>query len=71
VLEINSIREKRLKNKWSQCYLAQISGVPQSTISQIESGLRPYPRFESMKKLAEALEIQLEDILLPSRKQIK
>lgn len=71
MLEINSIREKRLKNEWSQCYLAKVSGVPQSTISQIESGLRPYPRFESMKKLAEALEIQLEDVLLLSCKDKK
>ncbi|WP_141235388.1 helix-turn-helix domain-containing protein, partial [Priestia megaterium] len=32
MLEINTIREKRLSKKWSQTYLAQLSGVSQPTI---------------------------------------
>ncbi|UYP07373.1 helix-turn-helix transcriptional regulator [Priestia megaterium] len=70
VLEINTIREKRLAKKWSQTYLAQLSGVPQPTISQIENGTRQYPTFENMKKIAEALDLRLEDIFLPGQKDM-
>ncbi|WP_438805071.1 helix-turn-helix domain-containing protein, partial [Priestia megaterium] len=40
---MKTIKEKRLEKKWSQTYLAQLSGVPQPTISQIENGTRQYP----------------------------
>ncbi|MEH7469083.1 helix-turn-helix transcriptional regulator [Priestia megaterium] len=70
MLEINTIREKRLAKKWSQTYLAQLSGVPQPTISQIENGTRQYPTFENMKKIAKALDIRLEDIFLPVQKDM-
>lgn len=70
VLEIKTIKEKRLEKKWSQTYLAQLSGVPQPTISQIENGTRQYPTFENMKKIAEALDLRLEDIFLPGQKDI-
>jgi transcriptional regulator with XRE-family HTH domain len=70
VLEINTIREKRLSKKWSQVYLAQLSGVSQPTISQIENGTRQYPTFENMKKIAEALDLRLEDIFLPGHKDM-
>lgn len=70
VLEINTIREKRLSKKWSQIYLSQLSGVSQPTISQIENGTRQYPTFENMKKIAEALDLRLEDISLPRHKDM-
>jgi len=70
VLEIKTIKEKRLGKKWSQTYLAQLSGVPQPTISQIENGTRQYPTFENMKKIAEALDLRLEDIFLPGQKDM-
>ncbi|PFJ96536.1 transcriptional regulator [Priestia megaterium] len=70
MLEINTIREKRLAKKWSQTYLAQLSGVPQPTISQIENGTRQYPTFENMKKIAKALDLRLEDIFLPVQKDM-
>jgi transcriptional regulator with XRE-family HTH domain len=70
VLEINTIREKRLSKKWTQTYLAQLSGVSQPTISQIENGTRQYPTFENMKKIAEALDLRLENIFLPGHKDM-
>ena len=70
MLEIKTIREKRLEKKWSQTYLAQLSGVPQPTISQIEKGTRQYPTFENIKKIAEALDLRLEDIFLPRHKDM-
>ncbi|MFA1512697.1 helix-turn-helix transcriptional regulator [Priestia aryabhattai] len=70
MLEIKTIREKRLEKKWSQTYLSQLSGVLQPTISQIENGTRQYPTFENMKKIAEALGLRLEDIFLPGQKDM-
>ncbi|MBY0214503.1 helix-turn-helix transcriptional regulator [Priestia aryabhattai] len=67
---MKTIKEKRLEKKWSQTYLAQLSGVPQPTISQIENGTRQYPTFENMKKIAEALDFRLEDIFLPGQKDM-
>ncbi|MDN4865759.1 helix-turn-helix domain-containing protein [Priestia megaterium] len=39
-------------------------------MSQIENGTRQYPTFENMKKIAEALDLRLEDISLPGEKDI-
>lgn len=47
---------------WTQTELAQKSGVPQPTISQIEKGNRKYPTHENMKKIAKALEVGIEEL---------
>ncbi|WP_456363399.1 helix-turn-helix domain-containing protein [Priestia aryabhattai] len=39
-------------------------------MSQIENGTRQYPTFGNMKKIAEALDLRLEDIFLPSQKDM-
>ncbi|MED2235443.1 helix-turn-helix transcriptional regulator, partial [Bacillus thuringiensis] len=44
------IREARLQKGWTQLDLAKKSGVPQPTISQIESGERKYPTYQNIKK---------------------
>jgi transcriptional regulator with XRE-family HTH domain len=62
VTVINWIREKRLERGWTQLELAQKSGVPQPTISQIESGNRRYPTYENIKKIAKALGINIEEL---------
>ncbi len=59
---INKIREKRLEKSWSQLELAERSGVPQSSISQIERGSRKYPTYENIKKIAKALDIKLDEL---------
>ena len=59
---INTIREKRLEKGWTQFELAKQSGVPQPTISQIESGARKYPTHKNIKKIAKALEINMEEL---------
>jgi transcriptional regulator with XRE-family HTH domain len=48
---INIIRKKRLEKSWTQFELAEKSGVPQPTISQIEKGIRKFPTHENIKKL--------------------
>jgi transcriptional regulator with XRE-family HTH domain len=60
---INKIREKRLEKGWTQFKLANISGVPQPTISQIERGDRKYPTHENIMKIAKALEIKVEELI--------
>jgi len=62
VLVINSIKEKRLEKGWTQFELAEKSGVSQPTISQIESGNRRYPTHENIKKIAKALEVDMEEL---------
>lgn len=62
VINIIKIKEKRLEKGWSQYKLAEMSGVSQPTICQIENGNRKYPTYENIKKLAKALEISIEEL---------
>jgi transcriptional regulator with XRE-family HTH domain len=55
-------REK--KKSWSQTKLSKVSGVPQSTISEIENGIRKNPTFKTISKLAKALGESMEVMLL-------
>ncbi|MDT3766167.1 helix-turn-helix domain-containing protein [Priestia filamentosa] len=59
---INIIRVKRMKKGWTQLELAEVSGVPQCTISQIERGSRRYPTYDNVLKIAKALDLTLEDL---------
>lgn len=56
------IREKRIEKGWTQLELAKKSGVPQPTISQIENGYRKYPIYTNIKRIAIALNINIEEI---------
>ena len=56
------IKEKRKKKGWTQLILAKQSGVPQPTISQIERGERISPSYQSIIKIAKALEITIEEL---------
>ena len=56
-----NIRELRQSKHWSQKKLSEVSGVPQSTISEIEKGKRE-PAFRLMKRIAAALDISLDQI---------
>ncbi|MGE7609679.1 helix-turn-helix domain-containing protein [Peribacillus frigoritolerans] len=59
---MNKIKEKRLEKGWTQFELAEKSGVPQSTISQIERGNRKYPTHENIMKIVKAMEITVEEL---------
>lgn len=59
---IHKIRSKRLEKGWTQLELAEKSGVPQPTISQIEKGNRKYPTHENIKKIARALEVDIKEL---------
>lgn len=47
--------------------LSEKSGVPQPTICQIEKGYRKSPTIKNMKKIAEALDINIEELTKSSR----
>ena len=45
------------EREWSQKRLAEMSGIRESTISEIVRGTRTVINFEHLSKIAEALEI--------------
>lgn len=51
----DKVKELRLKLGWKQVTLANKSGIPQATISRIESGGVSQPKMGQLQKLAEAL----------------
>jgi transcriptional regulator with XRE-family HTH domain len=57
---VETLRELRRRRGWSQKDLADSSRVGQDTISGIESG-RHEPRPSTLRKLAEALEVEVVD----------
>jgi transcriptional regulator with XRE-family HTH domain len=57
---VETLKEIRRQKGWSQKDLADSSGVGQDTISGIESG-RHEPRPSTLRKLAEALGVQVAD----------
>ena len=59
------LQEKRKNKGLSQLELSRISGVPQQTISNIESGARKNPGIETMAPIAKALGCSLDDLYSP------
>jgi transcriptional regulator with XRE-family HTH domain len=49
------IRELREAKGWSQAELARRSGVPQSSISRLESGEQESVNFQHLERLADVL----------------
>jgi transcriptional regulator with XRE-family HTH domain len=54
-----TLREARLARGWAQSRLAEISGVPQSLISGLESGKRSRVGMRTWRRLSAALGIEL------------
>lgn len=61
----NKIKENRQRLGWTQAQLAEHSGVPRSTISEIEEGIRT-PGVDVALKIAHALGAKVEDIFIVS-----
>lgn len=57
---IKSIREKR---GVSQDKLSKLAGVTLHTITKIESGVTLDPRIETVKKIASALGVSIDDLI--------
>lgn len=57
----NKVNEMRKRLGWSQDMLSQASGVPASTISEIEHGKRT-PGVDIALMLAQAMGVSVEDL---------
>lgn len=60
-----TIREYRQRKNLTQKQLGELSNTSESTIKQYELGKRQ-PRIMQLKQIAQALEVNLEDLLFPS-----
>jgi transcriptional regulator with XRE-family HTH domain len=58
------VKRLRRGKAWTQVQLADKAGVSQSTIAQIESGVRPNPHPGTLGKLADALGVEPADLLV-------
>lgn len=56
------LKEIREKAKLSQKQLAELSKIPQQTISSIESGSRPNPGILTLYPIAQALGCSVDDL---------
>jgi transcriptional regulator with XRE-family HTH domain len=66
---IRFLREEREKRGLSMTVVAQRSGLSQSIISLIERDLRN-PTLDTLLRIADAIEIDLGEILTRARKEI-
>ena len=59
---LRELRDIRLRRGLSQADLSAKTGVAEFTISQIEAGKRANPRPSTLRKLAQALEVEVADL---------
>ena len=59
----NRIKARRIKLKLSQDKLARKADIPFSTLVKIEAGYTPNPSIETMMKIADALEVTIDELL--------
>lgn len=57
------IREQRLKKELTQEELAQKAGIPYVTLVKIERESVKNPTIDTIKKIAKALEISLDELI--------
>ena len=60
------LKIERIKRKWSQNDLSKKSGVCRNVISKIENNRIDTVEFGNIKKLAQALEIPVEELIKES-----
>lgn len=58
-----NIKKYRNKKKISQDKLSKLAGIAFHTIAKIESGATPDPRLDTMKKIANALGVKIDDLV--------
>jgi len=58
-----NIKKYRTKLGISQDKLSKLAGITLHTITKIESGATPEPRIETVKKIADALGVSIEDLM--------
>jgi transcriptional regulator with XRE-family HTH domain len=65
LIDGEKIRALRHKRRWTQKELAQVSGVDQSIISNLENNHKEGTRIETMVALARALGVATDDLFVP------
>jgi len=58
-----NIKKQRERLGISQDKLSKLAGVTLHTITKIESGATPDPRIETVKKIAGAIEVPVDELL--------
>lgn len=58
-----NIKRYRAKKGISQDKLSKLAGITLHTITKIESGATSDPRIETVKKIADALCVSIDDIM--------
>lgn len=58
-----NIKKYRDKLDISQDKLSKLAGITLHTITKIESGATPDPRIETVKKIANALGVGIDDLM--------
>lgn len=58
----DAVRSARERRGWSQVQLAERAGMNSSTLSRIESGATPNPGKETLRQIADALNVSLEQL---------
>jgi len=58
-----NIKKCRTKLGISQDKLSKLAGITLHTITKIESGATPEPRIETVKKIADALGVSIDDLM--------
>lgn len=58
-----NIKKYREEKGISQDKLSKLAGITLYTITKIESGATPNPRIETVKKIADALGVSVDDLL--------
>jgi len=58
----SNIKKLRKQKKLSQDKLARLADIPYNTLVKIESGKSSNPTFETLSKLADALDVGLDEL---------
>jgi len=58
-----NIKEKRKQKGLSQDKLSKLASVAYNTVVKIESGENPNPTIDTLRKIAEALKVGVDDLI--------
>jgi transcriptional regulator with XRE-family HTH domain len=58
-----NIKKLRNQKKLSQDKLARLADIPYNTLVKIESGKSNNPTFETLSKLADALDVSIDELV--------
>ena len=64
-----NFKKYRKKKGWSQDKLAKLADVTHTTLVKIESGVNKNPTIQTLTKLADALEVSIDELV--GRRQLR